>query len=262
MAPVGKSSSYPPVLVLRKIRAILECFSNEQPSLTLVEIRHGSGLPQSTCQRLVENLVREGFLDRDGGNYRIGLQIVRWSTAGTQGLDLVRVADPVLLELREQTNESAGLFVRDGPFRTLIALHEARHQLVQRLAVGMVMPLHAGTGRVFLAYDAAALDDALEHGLPRLTSNTVTDRAELERQLEQTRKNGYVVSHEERDTGISSISAPVFGPRGELLAVIATAGPVVRLRAQEAAIVDAVVAAARTATSRLGGRVETAGLTP
>jgi len=259
MATQNATSAQQPVLVLRKIRQILECFSTENPTLTLVEIRQRSGLPQSTCQRLVQNLVREGFLDRDGGDYRIGLQIVRWSVASTQGRDLVRVVDPVLVELRERTNESAGLFVRDGPFRTLIALREARHQLVQRLAVGMVMPLHAGTGRVFLAYDDAALDDALEHGLRRLTANTVTNLKTLEHQLEQTRREGYVVSHEERDTGISSISAPVFGPRSELLAVLAVAGPVMRLGAQETAIVQAVVDAGREASGRLGFRAAGAG---
>ena len=64
MATAGEKSAMPPILVLRKIRQILECFTIQRPELTLQEIVKATGLPQSTCQRLVHNLVREEFLDR------------------------------------------------------------------------------------------------------------------------------------------------------------------------------------------------------
>ena len=76
----------PPLLVLHKVAEILDCFSVQDPEPTLQQIIRKTGLPSSTCQRLVQNMLREGFLDRDGDRYRIGIGLVRWATPGTFGL--------------------------------------------------------------------------------------------------------------------------------------------------------------------------------
>jgi IclR family transcriptional regulator, acetate operon repressor len=247
-------SSLQPILVLKKVRTLLECFSVEQPALTLQQIRRASGLPASTCQRLVQNLVREGFLDRDGDEYRIGLGLVRWAAPGTFGLDLVRLTRPVLQRLRDETGETACLYVRDGPFRTVVALAETRHVVMRLFLVGMVMPLHAGSaGKVFLAYDRAAFRDAVAHGLSRLTPSTVTDIDVLTSELEQVRRDGYAASFEERDVGQASISAPVFGIHRELVASIGIGAPSQRLTpADVPRLAPLVVDAAAEASRRMG----------
>jgi len=48
--------------VLGKIRQIIEVFAPDRPELTFLEIRKATGLPASTCQRLVANMVAEQFL--------------------------------------------------------------------------------------------------------------------------------------------------------------------------------------------------------
>src|SRR5690606_16501239 len=62
------------LLVLGKITSILDSFTLARPSLTLAEIRESTGLPASTVQRLVANLVSVGLLDRDAQGYRIGVR--------------------------------------------------------------------------------------------------------------------------------------------------------------------------------------------
>ena len=61
-----------PLLVLGKITEILDAFSFDRPAMTLGEIQQSTGLPTSTVQRLVTNLVQQGFLDRGGDRIRIG----------------------------------------------------------------------------------------------------------------------------------------------------------------------------------------------
>lgn len=251
-----ESAGTAPVLVLRKIRQILDSFTIEQPELTLQQIIRVTGLPSSTCQRLVQNLVREGFLDRDEDHYRIGLGLVRWAAPGTYGLDMVRLTRPVLQSLRDQTGETACLYVRDGAFRTVIALAESRHPVVRLFVVGMVMPLHAGSaGKVFLAWDPTARKDAVSHGLARFTPGTVVDIDVLTEQMEQVRQAGYAASFEERDYGAASVSAPVFGLTGDLVAAIGVGAPTQRLTAANApALAPVVIAAGQVASSRLGYR--------
>lgn len=249
-------SSAAPVLVLQKITQILESFTITRPEQTLQQIIRATGLPSSTCQRLVQNLVREGFLDREDDQYRIGLRFVRWAAPGTFGLDLVRLTRPALQWLRDETGETACLYVRDGAYRTVVALAESRHPVVRLFVVGMVMPLHAGSaGKVFLAYDSMARADAVAHGLRRYTPSTIVDIDMLTEQAERVRTDGYAASFEERDLGAASVSAPVFGLTGDLAAVIGVGAPTQRLTTGDVPrIAPMVMAAAERASHRLGYR--------
>lgn len=249
------------MLVLRKIKQILASFTIEQPELSLQQIIRETRLPSSTCQRLVQNLVREGFLDRDEDKYRIALEFVRLAAPGTFGLDLVRLTRPALQWLRDETGETACLYVRDGAYRTVVALAESRHPVVRLFVVGMVMPLHAGSaGKVFLAFDASARKDAVAHGLGRFTPRTIVDIDLLTEQLEQVRKDGYAASFEERDLGAASISAPVYGLTGEVVAAIGIGAPTQRLTPADVRdLAPVVIDAASRASHRLGHRPEGSG---
>lgn len=253
--PTGAGSATP-VLVLRKITQILRAFSIEHPELTVGQITRATELPASTCQRLVRNLVLEGFLDRDGDHYRIGLEFVRWAAPGTFGLDIVALTRPALQQLRDDTGETACLHVRHGPFRTIISLAESRHPITRLFAIGMVMPLHAGSaGKVLLAWDRTARQDAVGYGLSRFTDQTVVDIDQLTDQLAAIRELGYAASFEERDIGASSVSAPVFGLDGEVKAALGIGAPVQRLGPTDVPkVAPIVLAAARDASLRLGWR--------
>jgi IclR family acetate operon transcriptional repressor len=249
-------AAMPPILVLQKVRQILECFTVATPSMSLQQITRATGLPPSTCQRLVHNLVREGFLDRDEDRYRIGLALVRWSAPGTLGLDLVQLTRPVLQALRDETGETALLYVRDGAYRTVVGLAETHNVVLRMFMVGMVMALHAGSaGKVFMAFDPTARSAAVSHGLTRQTPRTVVDIDLLDQQLGEIRSAGYATSFEERDAGAASVSAPVFGLTGELVAVLGIAAPTQRLTpAKVPDWAPAVVAAAADVSARLGHR--------
>jgi IclR family transcriptional regulator, acetate operon repressor len=252
----GARSGVPPILVLQKIKQVLECFTIENPELSLQQITKATGLPPSTCQRLVHNLVREGFLDRDDDRFRIGLGLVRWAAPGSFGLDLVQLTRPILRDLRDETGETACLYVRDGGFRTVVALAETRHVVMRLFMVGMVMVLHAGSaGKVFMAYDPAARRAAVSQGLTRLTPRTTVDIDLLDKQLEEVRDLGYAASFEERDSAAASISAPVFGLSGELVAVLGIGAPTQRLGPTDVGrLAPAVQAAAERASRQLGFR--------
>ena len=252
----GARSGVPPILVLQKIKQVLECFTIEAPELSLQQITKATGLPPSTCQRLVHNLVREGFLDRDDDRFRIGLGLVRWAAPGSFGLDLVQLTRPILRDLRDTTGETACLYVRDGGFRTVVALAETRHVVMRLFMVGMVMVLHAGSaGKVFMAYDPAARRAAVSQGLTRLTPRTTVDIDLLDTQLAEVRELGYAASFEERDSGAASISAPVFGMSGELVAVLGIGAPTQRLGPTDVGrLAPAVQAAADRASRQLGFR--------
>ena len=261
IAPVGATGRGPgavkPLLVLSKIRGILDAFSLESPELSLSEIRAATGYPASTVQRLVGNLVGEGFLDRTTRGYRIGLAVAYWSAPATQGLDLVDVAHPVLRELRDLTGETACLFRLEGEHRVCVAMAETRHAIRREMHVGAILPLHAGSaGRVLLAWDDAVAERVLARELPVVASGTVTDPTRLRPQIARARVDGYAVSHDERAEGASGVSAPVFDSTGQVLGAINVLGPSLRVTLENCERwAEPVVAAALRVTRSMGGRL-------
>ncbi|GAA3545975.1 hypothetical protein GCM10022295_29800 [Streptomyces osmaniensis] len=96
---------------------------------------------------------------------------------------------------------------------------------------------------------------AVSHGLTRHTARTVVDIDVLDRQLEEIRRNGFSASFEERDLGAASISAPVFGSSGELVAAVGIGAPTQRLTAADVGqLAPLVIEAGEEASRRLGYR--------
>lgn len=240
--------------MLHKITEILSCFSVDAPELSLQQIHKKTGLPSSTCQRLVQDMVHEGLLDRDLDRYRIGIAMVRWATSGTLGLDVVQLIKPVLQELRDHTGETASFYVRDGAFRTIVAVAQTRHVVMRPFLVGMVMPLHAGApGKVFLAFDPDARRQLESVELVKFTAATPDSLEMLDRQVATARSQGYYAAFGERNLDVGSISAPVFTHVGELGGAIGLGFPTSRITPEHAARLGPVVArAAEDASRRLG----------
>lgn len=255
--PTPKPQGASPLLVLSKVTTILDCFSIEHPEPTLQDIIRTTGLPSSTCQRLVQSMLHEGFLDRDGDRYRIGIGLVRWATPGTFGLDIVRLVKPVLQRLRDETGETASLYIRDGAYRTIVAVAETRHVVMRPFMVGMVMPIHAGApGKVFLAYDPDAWADLEQKGasgLERFTSATPNNLDRLRKQVEITRTQGYYAAFGERHNDVGSISAPVFGHTGQLVSTLGLGFPTQRITEKDVPRLGPVVAQAAAEASMLLG---------
>lgn len=249
----SEQSGGSPILILAKISRILDCFTVDSPEPSLQQLARQTGLPSSTCQRLVQNMVREGYLDRDGDRYRIGVRLVRWASTGTFGMDVVRLVRPVLQNLRDETGETACFYIRDGAFRTIVAVAETRHVVIRPFAVGMVMPLHAGApGKIFLAFDPEARG-ALSGELKSFTTMTPGTMAELDEQAATAREQGYFAAFGERHSDVGSIAAPVFDHSGQLAGAIGLGFPTQRVNTQDAERLGPVVAAAgRTASYTLG----------
>jgi IclR family acetate operon transcriptional repressor len=227
------------VLLIRKLRLVLDQFAPEAPALTLRQIEVGTGLPHGTCARLVQNLVAEGFLERTGTTYRVGLHLLHWGAAATAGLDLPTKAQPVLEWLRDTTGEAATLYVRQGTVRVCLAVAQSRKEVVVRqIAPGRVMPLGAGSaGRVLLAFGA---------------DTPQNDPAAVAR-LRHVRRDGYSLSLAETDPGVSSISAPVLDARGEV-AALSIVAPTDRVTGEGVEVrIAAVRAAAERLSHELGG---------
>jgi DNA-binding IclR family transcriptional regulator len=232
--------------VLDRCAAILGAVETGARSFT--DIVEATGLTRPTTHRLILGLEDHGFLVHVGGfGYVLGPRLLALATTAMQELPLRELAHPSLERLARSTGESAQLYVRDGDRRICVATAESESELRTIVDIGASLPLTQGSaGKVFLAWgserDEALLRDAVERG----------DR--LAQQVATVRRRGWAESVAERAPGVASVSAPVFGPQGALLAAVSVSGPASRLgqlRAKRYA--PAVVEAAREIEKALGG---------
>ena len=224
--------------VLDKSVAILAALAEEGP-LSLAGLVEATGLSRPTAHRLAAALESHRLVGRDGaGRYRLGLRLLGWAGAVSTELGLVEAARPVLEALRDETGESAQLFVRDGDSRLCVAASERPAGLRDTVPVGAVLPIDRGSaGKVLLAFGPDA------GRFPGLAAD----------ELETVRRRGWAASVAEREEGVCSVSAPVLGPGGRLHAAVGVSGPINRLGRQPGKRLAApVVAAARELERRAG----------
>jgi DNA-binding IclR family transcriptional regulator len=219
----------------------------EDGARSFTDVVDATGLTRSTAHRLIQGLEDHGFLVHVGGfGYVLGPRLLALATSAMRDLPLRELAHPSLERLARSTGESAQLYVRDGDSRVCIDAAESDSELRTIVEIGSSLPLTKGSaGKVFLAWTAGP-DRA------RLLE-TVEDRLALERQLVTILRRGWAESVAERAPGVASVSAPILGPDGVLLAVVSVSGPAARLgRLRGKRYAPAAVEAAREIEAALG----------
>ncbi len=191
------------------------------------ELASDSGLPKSTTSRLLAALERQGLVQRtsDRGALRPGPVLLRF--AQRDGVaDIVELAGPSLESLAHETGETINLAIPGPSGAEHLAQRDSAHFVATTNWVGRRVPHHvAANGKAFVAFGAAQLPEALD----RFTPATITDRAELERQLEVVRRRGYATAVDELELGLAAIAAPIRGAGGSVVAALSISGPTTRL---------------------------------
>jgi DNA-binding IclR family transcriptional regulator len=226
-----------PVGVLDRAVSVLEAVESGSRSFTAIV--EATGLTRPTAHRLLRSLEDHGFLFQVGGlGYALGPRLLGLASAAMRELPLRELARPALERLARTTGESTQLFIRDGDRRICLDAVESRRELRTIVDVGASLPLTKGSaGKVFLAWG------------PPPQSERIDDR--LAQQIATTLRRGWADSVGEREAGVASVSAPIFGPTDELLAVMSVSGPASRLAALRAttyapAVIDAAGEVAAT----------------
>ncbi|MFJ1805679.1 MULTISPECIES: IclR family transcriptional regulator [unclassified Streptomyces] len=167
--------------MLEKAALILESFSPSGGSYRLSELWERTGLPKPTVHRLAADLVRLGWLERSGPQYRLGAKLFELGSLVPHRLDLRETALPFLQDLFEATRETVHLGVREGldvVYLERIHGHEAL-QLPSR--IGGSLPLTCtGVGKALLAFSGPELtEEVLSRPLPSLTPYSIFEAGPL-----------------------------------------------------------------------------------
>ena len=226
--------------VLDKAASVLN--SLEAGPATLAKLVSSTGLARPTVHRLAVALEYHRYLARDlNGRFVLGPRLTELATAAGED-NLLAAAGPVLHALRDHSGESAQLFRRQGEQRVCVASAERPMGLRDSIPVGAVLSMTAGSAaQVLLAWEEP---DRLHRGLIGAKFSATL--------LAAVRRHGWAQSVSERELGAASVSAPVRGPGGRVVAAVSVSGPVERISRQPGRLhAAAVVAAANRLTGAL-----------
>lgn len=242
---------------VKKALEVLDFFTAEKHELSLAEISKRMGMHKSSVYRILKTLEAANFLqwDSDSGRYSLSLKILELANRVLAHYDLRTTAGPFMEELAAKTGEIIHLSILDGREIVYLEKKGAGQVLTVATKVGGRYPAYASAmGKVLLAFlPEKQLQVVLEGTeLVALTPCTITDPAQLLRELEKIRKQGYALDNEEAFPGIRCIAAPIRERGGNVIAAISATVPAQRLESER---IPKLIELIKETASLISGRV-------
>lgn len=235
VAPVRTGEKYI-IASVQRATQVLAAFLEPPHEFGVSELGRRLGQTKNQTFRLLQTLADEGMvvMDPTTKKYSLGYRMLELGIAAQQSSPIVSAAAPVMDRLAMEIGETVNLGVMaDDRSAICVDQRESRWALQIRARIGARFPLYAGAiSKLLLANQSDAfiecfLDRVGE--LPRFTDNTITDRDEFVRSLEQIRREGISASDEDLDLGACSYAAPIRNRHGNVIAGISIAAPISRL---------------------------------
>lgn len=227
----------------REIIDVLE----EKGEASITEITEEVELTRGTVHTYLVTLSEEGFIRKsEEGVYDLNMKILDLASS-------IRERQAIYRNGRQEANELA---IATGDVTHLAAesagviymLYSSRGSLKEETPSNGRLPIHASaTGKALLAKMS---DDRVakiidQHGLESLTPHTITDREQLDEELEAVREQGYANNYQEQTLGAQTYATDIQLPGGGLAGSIAISGTIGRFETKNTdELVQALIEAA------------------
>ena len=204
---------------IERAAQVLEALAGGGNPMGVTEIAKRINLGKSTVHRILASLVRVRFVRMEPAThqYTLGYGLLQLTSGVLRGSEVSMIALPHLRDLREKTQETVTLNLRDNDQRVVVERLDTSHEIRYVAEIGWPLPLHVGAGgKAILAF----MDEAEVHGILKEANLSATAVRRLYRDLREIRGAGTAYTLGERLPGAGSISAPVFDHEGAAIASV------------------------------------------
>ncbi|MDA8447516.1 IclR family transcriptional regulator [Paracidovorax valerianellae] len=219
---------------------LLQALVHEGTPMALKDLARDAGMSPAKAHPYLVSFGRLGLVEQDeaSGRYALGPLALQLGLISLQQSSPVTLATPLLAPLAREIGQTVAIAVWGDRGPTIVRVEESPETVFVSMRHGTVFSL-AGTasGRLFGAYldlEVARASLEAERSLmaerPPATTPGTPPRDPLpaweqfERQLAEVREHGISRSEGEVVRGVNAMSAPVFGPDGELVLAITAIG--------------------------------------
>ncbi len=209
---------------------LLLAFGEQHRELTFAELHRLVKMPKATAYRVVQTLEYMGFLERNPrtNTFSLGMNVLRLGFEYIASLDVAQAGQPVIEQLRDSSQCSSHLAIRDGRDLIYVARVSAAGSQINQVSIGTRLPLHCTSlGRMLLTGLSLSEFEQLFPNpvLPGNVPGQLHDREALWQMVQQDKARGYVIGESFYRHGISSIVYPIFDRTGRVAAVVSIMVP-------------------------------------
>jgi len=195
---------------LQRAISIFHCFSPNELEFSVNEICQKTKIPKATAYRIIKTLIEARLIERDEntGKCKIGPELFLLGSLFLSGLNIVKIAEPVVKMLTELTNEAFHIGILDNSNMVLLMREECTQPIKVALPLGAIRPAYAsGMGKVLLS--------------------------ELKRDLKKTGETGVSLDVWGANEGATGIASVIRDASGKAVAAVGVAVPDSRLNHAE-----------------------------
>lgn len=211
----------PPSMVER-VTLIMDTFDGRNSRRTLEDVTVLTRLPRSTAHRILDQLVRLGWLAHTSAGYELGRRALNLAERDGGNSELREAAASLLHSLQTRTGMVVHLAVLDGAEVYYLDKIGGPFAASVPSRVGGRAPAHStALGKSMLAWLAPEEVDRLLHNkIGRMTPRTIIELETMHQELRRIReRKGLAFEREECFPGISCVAAAVRGREAPLGAI-------------------------------------------
>jgi IclR family KDG regulon transcriptional repressor len=208
---------------------VLKEFTQKESELGISELSIRLGLAKSTVFRLVKTLSDNHLIEQNKKThkYHLGIAAFELGFMIYHENQLRAKAIPYLEKLVRSVRKTVHLGVYDlggVVYLCKVILDDDHQGTITK--IGKRAPSYCtSAGKILLAYQNEDEISRVMEEAEVFTPKTVTTVDGLYEQIEDVKRKGFVISHDEMTEGISSVAVPVFNDDKEVIAAISLAGP-------------------------------------
>ncbi|ASM74299.1 MULTISPECIES: IclR family transcriptional regulator [Roseobacteraceae] len=199
---------------------ILELLAAVDGGRSQAEIAKQLGRSPNELYRMLDTLVRRGYVDRiDGDRYALTLKMFGLAQLHAPTRRLVNFASPLMRELAAETKQANQLVVFDRGYAVVVSQQEAPGYWGISIRVGSHISLiDTGSGHILLAYAPADQRQAMVDENHENQGKVISP--DLSKRLNTVRDQGFENMASAQTAGVYNLSAPVLAADGTAIAAL------------------------------------------
>lgn len=222
------------VPILNHSLNIIEILSKNEIGMSISEIEKECGLSKSTAFRIITTLHDRDYVTRNEltKTYSLSRKLVNLGLSALNENNIVEEAIENMKEIRNFSRETVliGVVVNNEG----VVLEQVLGNQAFRFSVdyGTRFNLFSTAGgKSILAFlPEHEMKQIVEEGeLQYFTENTIIDKKELYKELDEIKQKGYAIDRAEETLGVHCVGSPIFNQKGYPIASVWTTGPSGRL---------------------------------
>jgi IclR family transcriptional regulator, acetate operon repressor len=209
---------------LRRVQELMDVVSGSSGGITLKQIASELNLPASTCYRMVQALIDSGYLSATGrpALYSAGDRFLRQAHSSLSSGLISKLATPIVREAAAQLAETVFMTRLVGTRLHQVCEELSRAGATARILPGANFPVHASSsGKAVCAFQGHTLQGAMlrDCDFHPYQPHTIVTTAQMKKEIERVRLQGYAECDNELDSHVYAISFPVKLPIGVLYSI-------------------------------------------